>query len=55
MRRVRTVTLIGHDHFNMGFAGAPGIWTVRYRVSGELVEDGSTPSAEFDVTYDIRN
>gem|GEM_PF-3193035 len=44
---------IGHDHFNMGFAGDPGLWTVRYRVSGELVEDGTTPATEFEVVYDI--
>lgn len=46
---------IGHDHFNMGFAGAPGLWTVRYRVSGELVSGDPSPSVEFDVTYDIQN
>ncbi|MDD9938311.1 MAG: hypothetical protein OXT09_32180 [Myxococcales bacterium] len=32
---------IGHDHFNMGFT-EPGVWEVDYRISGELVEGGSS-------------
>ena len=45
----------GHDHFNMGFGGdGVGVWDVTYRISGELVSDGSTVTEEFTVHYDIR-
>lgn len=46
---------IGHDHFNMGFADTmPGLWDVTYRVSGELASDGTTPAAQFTVTFEVR-
>lgn len=41
---------IGHDHFNLGFAGPRGAWRARYQVHGTLVEGGDV-SAEVDVSY----
>lgn len=46
---------IGHDHYNMGFADAvPGLWAVTYRVSGQLVADGSRSELTFTVHYEIK-
>jgi hypothetical protein len=41
---------IGHDHFNLGFAGPPGTWRARYEVEGLLALGGSV-SAPLEVIY----
>lgn len=46
---------LGHDHYNMGFAGGGlGLWRVTYKVSGTLASNNSVQEHTFTVNYLIQ-
>lgn len=41
----------GHDHFNIGFAGAPGLWTAHFRVELAMKTTGKSYQKIFSVEF----
>lgn len=46
---------LGHDHYNMGFAGDKGLWRVTYAVTGKVAASGEPVSKTFTVNYLLRD